>query len=126
MRFLALLSLFLLSACSYDPYHYYYKCEGRTDDGGPLNGRPLKSSYHIHNKILTDKFDAVYRWKSETRVNTTYEHLRKMTYGDDYYSYQLHINKIDNSLLNIVYDNKGIVAGSSNWTCSVEKTLFKK
>ena len=121
MRFLALLSLFLLSACSYDPYHYYYSCEGRTD-----YGLDIKTSYHIHNKILTSKFDTVYRWKSETSVNTTYEHLEKMTFEDDFYSYQLRFNKIDNSVLYKAYDNKGKAVASNTYTCSVEKTFFAK
>ena len=126
MRFLALLSLFLLSACSYDPYHYYYSCEGADDKYNYPDVSGRKTTYHLHNKTLTTASDRIYKWKSQTSMNTTYEYLYKMQFEDDYYSYQHRFNKIDNSLLSIVYDNKGIVVTSSSHTCSVEKTLFAK
>ena len=71
MRFLVLLSIFFLSACSYEPYYYYYSC---TSDGYKKNTKALALVLH-NDELLTEN-----RWGDVS----TYE---KLSYESKYGSY---------------------------------------
>ena len=43
-QLIAVLVLLVLSACSYDPYHYYYSCTDRS-------GKKIQTIY-VHNDVL--------------------------------------------------------------------------
>ena len=121
MRFLALLSLFLLSACSYDPYHYYYDCEGTLS-----SGKRYTKTYYAHNKKITDgKFGRTYSYKSQTSLKKTYVSYQTFETGTTW-KYKLLINKINNSIEEILEDEDGDVLVKHGAECSLEKTLFKK
>ena len=71
MRFLTLLSLFFLSACSYDPYYYYYSC---TSDGYKKDTKYLALVLHNDELLTENRFGDV----------STYE---KLSYESKYGSY---------------------------------------
>ena len=121
MRFLALLSLFLLSACSYDPYHYYYDCEGTN-----RSGNRLSSTFYAHNKKVTDgRFERTYRFETETSINKTYSSYQKFETGDTW-KHIIIINKISHRVDSDLRNEEGGLVVGNNYECTLEKTLFKK
>ena len=90
-QLIAVLVALVLSACSYDPYHYYYSC---TD----LSGKKVPTIY-VHNDVLTNY--AGMRWKLKWENDQAWGY-------DDYII-------IEKGTHNI-----------RGYSCTVEKTLFKK
>ena len=130
MRFLALLSLFLLSACSYDPYHYYYDC-----DNTSFKGDQYYNDYHLHHKTVEYlPSGEIYDWLSESATSTTYQLLVPYEYEDDFYSYRLRFNKVDGinnrlptdtKMLRVTYDKNEEVVSSIIVSCTAKRQIFE-
>ena len=103
-QLIAVLIAVLLSACSYDPYHYYYSC---TDE----IGRYVDPIY-IHNNVL--KYgDYKFSLESESDVFLKF----RLYYGRGPF---LQIEKGTNRI------NYGTYTIRETFNCTLEKTLFKK
>ena len=124
MRFLALLSLISLSACSYDQYHYYYDCQGTS-----RSGNFIKGTYYSHNKTVTDdedgNFGRTYSYESQRSLKKTYSTYQTFETGNTW-KFKLVINIINNNIEEILENEDGDVLVKNGFECSLEKTLFKK
>ena len=121
MRFLALLSFLFLSACSYDPYHYYYDCEGTNRSGAKGT-----QTFYAHNETVIDgKFQRIYRLEKETSVNKSYSSYQTFETGDTW-KYIVTINKISHKIDDDVRNEKGGLMVANNFECNVTKTIFPK
>ena len=115
MRFLALASLFFLTACSYDPYHYYYDCEG-------VNSQGVKTSalFYRHDKTV-NWMGVKFEFVSETETLILYESpsLKSETIS----AALLKLSKVDDSVvIDILHVSDPIFA---NFECTVDKRFFK-
>jgi hypothetical protein len=112
MRALLILIPLLLVGCSYDPYHYYYDCEGTngSDD-------PNKRTFYLHNKIITDNMNRKHELVSETSQNIKYQ------LDDVVFSYEININKVNNSIETVLLGSEIKRLGSYDYDCSVTKRL---
>ena len=103
-QLIAVLVALVLSACSYDPYHYYYNCIRE-------NGRYIDPIY-IHNNVL--------KWGDHE--------YRLVSESDNYLNFASRSN--NGSSLQIVKGtnriNNGIVTTWETFNCTLEKTLIKK
>ena len=81
MRFPTLLSLFFLSACSYDPYYYYYSCTSYVYGEGE---KALALVLHNDELLTENKYGDIstYEKKYESKVSGD-KTFRTMTGGKD-------------------------------------------
>ncbi len=121
MRFLALLSLLFLSACSDDSYHYYYSCLGDKilAPSGPKKN--IKDKFHLYDKKL--------------RTYNNADTLFLESYKNGFWTFigsqggglkrEVVIDKYTNEIVDSTFRNDDAFI-KYVYKCSVEKTLFAK
>ena len=95
-RLIIVVIALVLSACSYDPYHYYYKC-------------PNTPLIHVHNDVLKLRQQEYTFWKELEDDRFWVYHAEDI--GTIYM--EKGTNRITDGTLSLM-------------DCTVEKTLFKK
>lgn len=113
-----LLILLFLTGCSYDPYHYYYDCEGTN-----RSGYPREDTFYLHDKIVIDDMEYPHELVSETSQSKKYVYYYKFM-DELSWRYEIRINKVNNSIQDIAFDQKDNIIGDNDFECTVTKTLF--
>ena len=119
-RLIAVVIALVLSACSYDPYHYYYKCANTYETNGTQGTNDWPVVY-VHNNVL--KFrqyeaETLYHFVNEDDRFWHYSSKGKVVMKDGE-AYSFSIEKGTNRI-------KNHITWYGYWDCAVEKTLFKK
>ena len=106
-RLIAVVIALVLSACSYDPYHYYYKCTSTSPTR--LSTTTNIPAIYLHNNVIK-VYGKEHRLISEDDQHWVYSTGNSIGRDDGHGPF--FIEKGTNRI--------------NGWDCTVEKTLFKK
>ena len=121
MRFLALLSLFFLSACSDDSYHFYYSCLGDRTLAPSGAKKNIKDEFHLFDKQLRTYNNADILFL-ESYKNGVWTFIGSQGGGLER---TVVIDKYTNEIVDFTFWNDDPFI-EYIYKCSAEKTLFAK